>query len=428
MTEWTTASMMRVLSRQPDCRPEPWPCRWPRPVLGWLVLLTHVLPTSVAAEIQPVPRTVISVDGPRFAATLSTVDQDGSLTFAVDQQPRPMALADLVVWGSPCEGPSGCQVLTTEGSVLAAQQIRTVGQQLWIETSLAGPITVPLDAVCSIVFQPSGDPLRRDPWTMHGDAARPDTDQLILANDDTVTGTVVGIDPDHVELDTPHGDVRIAADRIALLQFQAAPGQPVDQGPPGILVGWYDGTLMHVRSLVLTTSVQATLRCGARVSGGQPADLVCLQPLGGRVVYLSDLRAASYRHVPYLALPWPLHRDRNALGGRLRAGGQLALKGLGMHSAARLAFRLNEPFRRFEADLAIDDQAGHKGSVQFRVLTHVGATWTAAYQSPIVCGGADPIPLAVDLTSADAICLLVDFADRGDELDYANWLNARLVR
>ena len=34
----------------------------------------------------------------------------------------------------------------------------------------------------------------------------------------------------------------------------------------------------------------------------------------------------------------------------------------------------------------------------------------------------------VDLTGAKRLTLRVDFADRGDELDHADWLNARLVK
>jgi hypothetical protein len=34
----------------------------------------------------------------------------------------------------------------------------------------------------------------------------------------------------------------------------------------------------------------------------------------------------------------------------------------------------------------------------------------------------------VDLTGAKRVSLLVDFADRGDELDHVNWLDARMIR
>ena len=68
--------------------------------------------------------------------------------------------------------------------------------------------------------------------------------------------------------------------------------------------------------------------------------LAFLQPLGGRAVYLSDVKPADYRQTPFLDLPWPLRDDRNVTGGMLRCHGRLWLKGLGVHSAARLVYAI----------------------------------------------------------------------------------------
>ena len=77
----------------------------------------------------------------------------------------------------------------------------------------------------------------------------------------------------------------------------------------------------------------------------------------------------------------------------------------------------------------IDQAAGLSGSVVFKVLLEGGAgQWSVAYQSPIIRGGDAPLPVTVDLKGSTRMALLVDFADRGDECDYANWLQARLVK
>jgi hypothetical protein len=38
-----------------------------------------------------------------------------------------------------------------------------------------------------------------------------------------------------------------------------------------------------------------------------------------------------------------------------------------------------------------------------------------------------PRPIAVDITGGKRLDLVVDFADRADELDHADWLSARVV-
>ena len=54
--------------------------------------------------------------------------------------------------------------------------------------------------------------------------------------------------------------------------------------------------------------------------------------------------------------------------------------------------------------------------------------WKEAFISGTVRGGESPRPVSVDVTGAQGLTLTVDFADRGDELDRANWLDARLVK
>jgi hypothetical protein len=39
-----------------------------------------------------------------------------------------------------------------------------------------------------------------------------------------------------------------------------------------------------------------------------------------------------------------------------------------------------------------------------------------------------PTPISVDLSGAKQLDLVVDYADRADVLDHADWLNARLIK
>ena len=111
-------------------------------------------------------------------------------------------------------------------------------------------------------------------------------------------------------------------------------------------------------------------------------------------------------------------------GGWLRSGGRRYLKGLGMHSSARLTYLLDEPYGRFDAELGIDDSTDGGGSVRYRVYVDRQTKFT----SEILRGGMKPVPVSVDLTGAKRLDLVVDFADRADELDHADWLDARLIR
>jgi hypothetical protein len=124
-----------------------------------------------------------------------------------------------------------------------------------------------------------------------------------------------------------------------------------------------------------------------------------------------------------LSTSWPYREDRNVLDGMLRVGGRTFVKGLGVHGAARLSYAVPESARQFHAEAAVDDCAGGGGSVRFRVFVD----GQPKYASPVARGGEAPLPVRVDISGAKRLDLVVDFADRGDELDRADWLDARFV-
>jgi hypothetical protein len=185
------------------------------------------------------------------------------------------------------------------------------------------------------------------------------------------------------------------------------------------MVGTWDGSLVYATAIEADQdTLKIELANGLPVNGGNVRDLVSIQPLGGQLAYLSDLEPSDYRHVPYLNIVWPFTRDRNVSGGPLVVDGKEYWEGIGMHSASRLTYRLDGTYRRFDASVALDDSARDRGNQQ----------WEEIYKSNIVRGGETPQPVSIDLRGAQGLTLTVDFADRGDELDHADWLDARLVR
>ena len=99
-----------------------------------------------------------------------------------------------------------------------------------------------------------------------------------------------------------------------------------------------------------------------------------------------------------------------------------------MHSTSRLAYQLEEEFRRFDGKLAIDDVTNGHGSVVCRVYVDRTGDWQQVYESPVLRGGDAPVPFSIDVQGANRLSLIVDAAERGDVMDHVNWINARLVR
>ncbi|HND53985.1 MAG TPA: NPCBM/NEW2 domain-containing protein, partial [Pirellulaceae bacterium] len=156
--------------------------------------------------------------------------------------------------------------------------------------------------------------------------------------------------------------------------------------------------------------------------------LVFIQPLNTPLRYLSDVTPLGYKHIPLLSAATEYGVDASVSGGLLRQSDRLSLKGLSQPGGSRLAFDLDGEWKTLAAEIAVDQAAGRRGSVIFRVFTDSGdGQWRGAYESPLVRGGEPARSIQVDLAGAKRLALIVDFADRGDEFDWADWLDARLI-
>ena len=372
---------------------------------------------------------VVPVDGARSRARLVAAAADWKFTFAGERGPQTLAAADLAWWGAPREPAGGPLVMLADGSLLVAN-LESVGREkLAVESPTLGPLELKLADVAAVALSPPGSAARRDRWLDELRAVRGDTDELWLDNGDRLKGTLKAVRPEAIEFETEVGPTTLEIARVAAVVFN--PALTTKHGPSRLraLVGLADGSLLVADELLLAPtknklSLVKVTTVGGLVGQCSAVELVYLQPLGGRVDYLSDLEPQSYRHIPFLSAAWPFHPDRTASGRWLRTTDRWWPKGIGMHSAARLTYELKPEHQRFEAELAIDAEAVQRGSVICRVYVDN----KERFVSEVLRGGAAPQSISVDVGGGKRISLIVDFADRADELDFADWLAARLVR
>jgi hypothetical protein len=260
-------------------------------------------------------------------------------------------------------------------------------------------------------------------------------DFVLLANGDRATGTLKELANRIAVLEIAGQLAKLPLGRVEAIGFaggrpsagEPSPG-PSLKGRGNLIVGLRDGSVVYAKNVRASeTDLEIELVNGAKLKSAT-ADIAALESLGEQVFFLSDLEGANYRHVPYLSLKWPYTRDRNVLGATIIVDGTRYWKGIGMHSASRLTYTLDRNYRRFDSAVAIDDSANGRGSVVFGVYVSRDGKWVDSFTSGTVRGGEKPVPISVDLRGVKGLTLTVDFADRGDELDRAVWLDARLVK
>lgn len=380
--------------------------------------------SAVATQTRAQSPVAVPVDGKPFAARLVGVDAAWQLTFEADGNQRKLPAAHLARWGTCAEPVRGPILVLADGGIVRADVASADKENLVAESDLLGTLKLPLESLAGVAFHLPAARHDRDLLIDRIARATGETDRVLLDNGDEVSGLIETIAGTKVRVKAELGPLDIESRRIVALIFNPALRRKADvQG----LVAWVGlsdgGRILASRLVTREASVELTTPQGHNWKTARN-ELVFLQPLGNRAVYLSDLKPSEVRLLPYLDLPWPYHGDRNVTGGMLRCGRRLYLKGLGVHSTTRLAYALDPSYKRFQAELGIDDSTGGRGSVGFRIFVD----GKQRYASDPIRGGAAPTSVSIDLTDARQLDLVVDYGERGDMLDHADWLDARLVR
>ena len=415
-------------------------------------LLVGVAVALLAAGLTRLSATeatrALTVDS-RFEDQLVDVSADWTATFARQGAVGPN---QLVHWGTYRDVSEGPQIVLADGSLLLADVLGMDRNELSIGLDLSKfgreplweDVRLPLDRLRGVLYQPPSPSADRDRMLDRLETVEGSDDQLWLGNGDVLSGTLEAPIPPGVEqgetllaIRVRNRSIRIPESKLLAVVFNPALAKTSAEPPRAAVLGFRDGSLVMATAIESgPQQVRLTLAGDIRLAANRERfwrELCYFAPPNPRIEYVSDLPVLDYRHLPFLELEWTYRTDRNVLGGRLRCQDCVYRKGLGMHSTSRLAYTLQGEYATFEADVAVDDAAAGQGSVVFRVFVEGPdpdgkLQWTAAYESPVRRGGDPPLPVKVDVARAQRLALIVEFADRGDILDHADWLDARLIR
>lgn len=417
--------------------------RRPRLPIQFLCGLLVVATSSGAHPRDDEPRVVPS--DPVFEALLidgtSALGRVGDLSLEAgrgrlvlvdeDDMGREIDLARLVKLTRrgepPPYPPEGSLLVLPEGDRLRAIIDRADQAEIEVLPHVTGDqnITAPLDRILGIVLAPPPEPgapevliekLRRDPR---------DGEVLWQVNGDRPTGTFLGLDAKAIAFDSGRGPADIARASVVALGFD-----------PTLIA--YPPTESVIAELTLTDGS----RLGAtayRMERGRLVAETRLGPTlripigtlsrvhirGGSVAYLAERQPARAVYVPYLDRhPETFGRDATWDGRHLKLGGLPYDRGLGMLPRTLAAYVLEPGDARFQALVGLDDRAGDQASVVFRVLVDR----REAFVSPSMTRDSEPIAVDVDLKGGRALILVVEFGERGDVQDSADWIEARIIR
>lgn len=407
--------------------------RIPAAVAVWLSLagLVTVQADEPARRSGAAPSdpafTALLVDGTSLSGRMSKLGAEG-VTLSVENEDRPLAWNKLVrltrEGPTPPYPPEGTLVLFPEGDRLRA--VIGVASDTALETRsyLLGDVSIPLESLLGVVLAPPSEPEAFEKLVRRVREQPRTKEMLWLANGDRQTGGFLGLSARQVSLQGDAGAIEVDRSQVVALGFDPALVAYPAPKETFVEITLTDGSRLGITGFQAEKAqLAATTRWGAKIRLAL-SDLARIHVRNSSLVYLSERKADATEYVGYIGPTRHYQRDAAVDGLALRLGGQAYDRGLGTESRTILAYRLAASDRRFQALVGLDDRAGPLGSVVFRVRVDRDDKFV----SPEMSVRDTPKMVDVDVSGGKILFLITEFGERGNVRDFADWVEARLIR
>jgi hypothetical protein len=143
-------------------------------------------------------------------------------------------------------------------------------------------------------------------------------------------------------------------------------------------------------------------------------------------VYISDWtrdRLSATQGWGDLGVDTAVKPPGNAASVKLSIGGNEYARGLGAHANGTITLQLDGKYETLEAEIGVQTQLNHIGSVVFRVL----GDGEELFRSDVMKGGQQARKIRVSVKGFRNLVLALEDAGDGIEGDAGNWAEARLI-
>jgi NPCBM/NEW2 domain len=396
---------------------------------GFFLLATHCVEVDDPLPSEPV-FTVRLLDGTKKSGRLAEITENLTIRIQdTEGNPNELPLDQLFSIARADSEPSRPRrlesaILLAGGDLLTGQVVSSDSDLVKFRSGNLGTCDLNLDSVEGIILDPSLDPTRRDEIIEAVRTQPRESDAFWLANGDMITGSLVEITDQEVLLEREGMATSLPRAQVVGIGLDPA----LVRGPEGseraLEIHTRVGGRITSSSLRLESgAIQFELGPKARLQ--IPLDEVSrIYARSPRVTFVTDRQIAAQENVGYVGPPMPALMNRNPIGKPIRIGGRSIPRGIGTQSRTLLAFRIEPTDRRFQAEVAIDDAASDLGSVVFRVVLDR----ETAFESDVLRKGDPAQFIDVSLEGKQLLLLITEFGPHGSVQDYADWIEARLVK
>ncbi len=378
-------------------------------------------------------------DGRREMAMVDAVTTEGKLRLrSASGETREVPVEDIVsiqFWGrEPRSVRSGIQEFHLTGGDRVRGQITSVKNDvLNLASFAAGQLQIPAENIHGFLALPVQGAAGRRAEELLGEAGREPSgylDQVLDRRSANYEGVLEDLSTETLELDDEQLMRTTSIKVLYLAGVRLAEATKKDKPPlPDkvfMRIVTRDGSALagFCRHIEFGKWELQPLWDPDRTLNVRVDEIVYVEVLNGRTLYLSQLEPIAVTEKTTLSPTQPYQRNRNCKKGVLSLGGNRYGWGVGVHADSELTYRIGGRFKSLVTTVGIDDMVGDQGSVIFTML----GDGKVLAQTPVVRGRQAPRELSVSIVGVDKLTLKVTSAGDLDLGDCADWAGARLVR
>ena len=293
-----------------------------------------------------------------------------------------------------------------------------------VQSYSLGKLSIPLESILGLILSHQTDPDQADLLTSRVRTEIRTSEVAWLANGDQLAGGFLGLTEKNVDFLVAKKPIKL--DRAGVVALGFDPNQVSYPKPESDFLefSFLDGSrLALVNPRIEQDHLSATTRFGLAIRVGLN-ELARIQRRSRQLVLLDERSVAAEKYVGYIGNPRPFRRNETVEGHVFRLSGQEFDRGLGTESRTLLAYRIEPGDLRFQASVGLDDRAGPRGNVVFKVVVD----GQERYKSPPMSVRDGPNTIDVDLAGGKVLVLITEFGGRGNVRDIADWVETRILR
>jgi hypothetical protein len=385
-------------------------------------------------------------------AQLLELEDNSRLRFNVENNPTSISFGEICRFGAHPLPQRFPIAILVDGSCIAVTSIERNKDQFVLQTNTWENIHVPESLLRAIIVAP---PASSESWYSLVDRvcnATGRNDQLLLGTRGWTEG-ILQWPETNAEILQPDGSQKVRINNeeaiLPVKDIEALVLSPILTPMSNLKsegrIGWKDGTVLVCSQWRVAQPgdyFELTLRCGISLKSlDQPPlvvkSMISLSNRPQEIRFLSDIEAASYKHVDWLTSTWPLAKDRDLLGRRLMTvyGSNdrgVVEKGLAMHATSQAAYRWDKSSARLLSSVVLASPAesglSSPGQAIAKVMGLKGGKLEPLYTSPLINAQSPPQDISIPLEGVELIVLIVDAGPGGTLGDHVLWLDARIQK